>query len=318
MRLRNRPFPTWHEVLEVLSAPRIPAGRDHAEGAETAFGVKCTNDSERQETQCHVDSRTRLGQMRSRPQTANGRRGAGHIRPAARPAGWWRDDHVEQLRNYQSWVYAAVNAIAQEVARQRPFLYRNTGQADHEQTPLPHTHPLSRLLDHPNPWLTPWELWYLTVVYLELTGNCFWYVAPHRSATRGSARRASCGSSRRRGCASSPIATQLREGATRSRVPGVPAEVFAPGRDHSPQVPEPARPALRPVAAAGERPDGRRQHRAAEEPLPDVPRRPAAGRRAADRPDADRADGARGSKRSSRRSSAAGRTGTGRWCSNRA
>src|SRR5262249_26087671 len=23
-------------------------------------------------------------------------------------AGWWRDDHTEQLRNYQSWVYAAV------------------------------------------------------------------------------------------------------------------------------------------------------------------------------------------------------------------
>ena len=95
-----------------------------------------------------------------------------------RPGGWWRDDPAEQLRNYQSWVYAAVNAIAQEVARQRPFLYRNTGQADHEQTPLPHTHPLCRLLNDPNPWLTPWELWYLTVVYLELTGNCFWYVAP--------------------------------------------------------------------------------------------------------------------------------------------
>ena len=44
--------------------------------------------------------------------------------------------------------------------------------------PLPHTHPLCRLLDRPNPWLTPWELWYLTVVYLELTGNAFWYVAP--------------------------------------------------------------------------------------------------------------------------------------------
>ena len=27
-----------------------------------------------------------------------------------RPAGWWRNDQVEQLRNYQSWVYAAVNA----------------------------------------------------------------------------------------------------------------------------------------------------------------------------------------------------------------
>ena len=27
-------------------------------------------------------------------------------------AGWWRDDPTEQLRQYQSWVYAAVNAIA--------------------------------------------------------------------------------------------------------------------------------------------------------------------------------------------------------------
>src|ERR1700686_2821108 len=79
---------------------------------------------------------------------------------ATRPAGWCRDDHVEQLRNYQSWVYAAVNAIAQEVARRGPFIYLNTGQAEHEQSPLPHRHPLIRLLDHPNPWMTPWELWY--------------------------------------------------------------------------------------------------------------------------------------------------------------
>ncbi|MCZ2340417.1 MAG: phage portal protein [Bacteroidales bacterium] len=97
--------------------------------------------------------------------------------PFGSSAGWWRDDPSEQLRNYQSWVYAAVNAIAQEVARQRPYLFVNTGQADHEQVPLSHTHPLCRLLDRPNPWLTPWEMWYLTVVYLELTGNCFWYIA---------------------------------------------------------------------------------------------------------------------------------------------
>src|SRR5256885_994375 len=55
---------------------------------------------------------------------------AGLFATPIRPAGWWRDDQVEQLRNYQSWVYAAVNAIAQEVAQQRPFLYRNTGQAE--------------------------------------------------------------------------------------------------------------------------------------------------------------------------------------------
>ena len=124
--------------------------------------------------------------LRSRlKSTKTNRVGSGVMMPAVRPAGWWRDDTVEQLRNYQSWVYAAVNAIAQEVARQRPFLFVNTGQADHEQVPLPHTHPLIRLLDHPNPWMTPWELWYLTVLYLELTGNCYWYCAPRTSGLPG-------------------------------------------------------------------------------------------------------------------------------------
>jgi HK97 family phage portal protein len=129
---------------------------------------------------------------RERPATTGAARIAGL---AAAPAllsqpGWWREDHTEQLRHYQSWVYAAVNAIAQEVAMQRPFLSQNTGQADHEQVPLPHDHPLVRLLANPNPWLTPWELWYLSVVYLELTGNCYWYaprlhVGPTRLALPG-------------------------------------------------------------------------------------------------------------------------------------
>jgi len=122
-------------------------------------------------------------QMRSKPGpgVATSPRAPGLFASPYTPVpGWWRDDPNEQLRNYQSWVYAAVNAIAQEAARQKPYLYVNTGQADHEQTPLPHTHPLCRLLDNPNPWLTPWEMWYLTIVYLELTGNCFWYVASRR------------------------------------------------------------------------------------------------------------------------------------------
>lgn len=97
------------------------------------------------------------------------------VPPTLPAAGWWRHDPHEQVRQFSGWVYAAVTAIAQEVARQRPFGYRETGPAEHEMTPLPHRHPLMRLLARPNPWLTPWELWYLTTVYLELTGNCFWY-----------------------------------------------------------------------------------------------------------------------------------------------
>ena len=123
--------------------------------------------------------------LRPAPPKAPPRRVSAVFAPPYPAAGWWHDDPAEQLRNYRSWVYAAVNAIAQEAARQKPFLYTNTGQAEHEQTPLPHTHPLCRLLDHPNPWLTPWELWYLTVVYLELTGNCFWYVAPRQLGDTG-------------------------------------------------------------------------------------------------------------------------------------
>lgn len=92
-------------------------------------------------------------------------------------AGWWRDDPTAQIQQFQSWVYVAVNAIAQEAAGQRPHVYRSTGQAEHEQEPLPLDHPLCQLLERPNPWLTPWELWYLTVVHLELTGNAYWYVA---------------------------------------------------------------------------------------------------------------------------------------------
>lgn len=160
--------------------------------------------------------------FKAAPARGNGRVGAGIFAPAVRPAGWWREDHVEQLRNYQSWVYAAVNAIAQEVARQRPFLFVNTGQADHEQTPLPHTHPLARLLDHPNPWMTPWELWYLTVLYLELTGNCYWYAAPRVNGQPGELWIIPTPWVR-----VIPDPVQFVKG-YEVAVPGVPTEVFAP------------------------------------------------------------------------------------------
>lgn len=91
-------------------------------------------------------------------------------------SGWWQENPTEQIRNFRSWVYVAVHAIAQEAARYQPRVFRSTGPGDDEQLPLPQHHPLCRLLQHPNPWLTPWELWYLTIVHLELTGNAYWYV----------------------------------------------------------------------------------------------------------------------------------------------
>jgi HK97 family phage portal protein len=99
-------------------------------------------------------------------------------------SGWWQENPSEQIRHFRSWVYVAVHAIAQEAARYQPRAFRSTGPGDDEQLPLPQQHPLCRLLQQPNPWLTPWELWYLTVVHLELTGNAYWYVlqAPEAGA----------------------------------------------------------------------------------------------------------------------------------------
>ena len=94
------------------------------------------------------------------------------------PLSWWRDSPAEQVRQFQSWVYAAVTSVAQEVAKQRPILSDAAGEFGHDRTPLSASHPLAKLLARPNPWTTPWELWYSTAVYLELTGNCFWYAAP--------------------------------------------------------------------------------------------------------------------------------------------
>ena len=53
--------------------------------------------------------------------------------PLAPGVGWWHDDANEQIRNFRSWVYAAVTCIAQEVAKQKPYGYRETGPAEHEQ-----------------------------------------------------------------------------------------------------------------------------------------------------------------------------------------
>lgn len=71
--------------------------------------------------------------------------------PTGPAAGWWGGDAQEQVRHFQSWVYTAVSAIAQEVAKHRPYGYRDTGPAEHDQAMLPHSHPLMRLLAAPEP-----------------------------------------------------------------------------------------------------------------------------------------------------------------------
>lgn len=70
------------------------------------------------------------------------------------------------------WVYIAVNRIAEAAALVPLRVMRVQG----EQTADVERHPLERLLDHPNPSTSRFELIEATVGTLELTGNAYWYI----------------------------------------------------------------------------------------------------------------------------------------------
>ncbi|MFH0911724.1 MAG: phage portal protein [Planctomycetota bacterium] len=90
--------------------------------------------------------------------------------PAGSYPAPWADDPHEQVRHYRHWVYAAVRAIASRVASTPiRFLRNDTGEA------LPGAHPLVRLMREVNPFETSVSLWMKTVMFLELTGNAYWY-----------------------------------------------------------------------------------------------------------------------------------------------
>jgi HK97 family phage portal protein len=119
--------------------------------------------------------------------------------------GAWTQDRAEQVRHFHGWNYVAIRAIAEEFAgkpptiavRRRPEEARArqekgfslldgrrrkkalTVVPSHEELELlDRDHRLVQLLEHPNDCDTSWEFWYRTLMYLELTGNAFWWLVP--------------------------------------------------------------------------------------------------------------------------------------------
>jgi len=87
-----------------------------------------------------------------------------------------RTDYTEYLGAYHSWVYACATIIARNVAKVPLRLYVRKEGGVEEVT----DHPLLDLLRKVNPVQTRYELWELTVIWLELTGNAYWYLARNR------------------------------------------------------------------------------------------------------------------------------------------
>jgi HK97 family phage portal protein len=87
-----------------------------------------------------------------------------------KPTGAKSVDAAKAMGSFTGWAFAAVNAIASEVANIQWRLYQINGDDHQEQE----DHALLRLLDGPNQHMTGIELKYVTVSHLELTGNCYW------------------------------------------------------------------------------------------------------------------------------------------------
>lgn len=114
--------------------------------------------------------------------------------------GAWTADRIEQIRHYKGWVYIAIRAIANEVAcspprvaairsknevKQKglyvlPDFHRKkalTSVQQHEDLqPMDSDYPLCELLANPNEPDVSFDFWYETIMFLELTGNCYWWV----------------------------------------------------------------------------------------------------------------------------------------------
>lgn len=77
------------------------------------------------------------------------------------------------LKYYTSWVYACINARANDVGRAVFRLYFQRGRNSVREI---EDHPVLDLLAHPNDHWTRFEIWRVTVSHLDLTGNAYWYM----------------------------------------------------------------------------------------------------------------------------------------------
>jgi HK97 family phage portal protein len=80
-------------------------------------------------------------------------------------------DDVAYYKEYKNWVFACINARAEEVASIELELYNKKTSTYIE------AHELIDLLNDVNPNMTKYELFFGTQALLDLTGNAYWYLA---------------------------------------------------------------------------------------------------------------------------------------------
>lgn len=83
----------------------------------------------------------------------------------------------EDAYQVHSWVFACVRAVSANIAQVELGLYRRQAKGRGPRGDRIFDHPLARLIENPNPYISGYTLKFLTVAYQELTGDAFWYLA---------------------------------------------------------------------------------------------------------------------------------------------
>lgn len=76
---------------------------------------------------------------------------------------------------YQGLAFRCIDTIATSMAKYKPYFY--TTDSSGKKTTIAQ-HPLLDVIEHPNPNLTKFQLLEGSAVFMELYGECFWYMVP--------------------------------------------------------------------------------------------------------------------------------------------
>lgn len=87
-------------------------------------------------------------------------------------------DYDTMIENFKSWVYACAQRNAYSIAKCDLKIYRKERVEGKISLTEIDEHPFMDLLNTVNPFYNKFELWTLTGIFLELTGNNYWWIVP--------------------------------------------------------------------------------------------------------------------------------------------
>ncbi len=86
------------------------------------------------------------------------------------------ENYQGAVENYISWAYACISRNAFSVAKGNLRLYKTLRSSIGKEYQEITDHPFLDLMDTVNPYFNKFELWCLTVTFLDLTGNAYWWL----------------------------------------------------------------------------------------------------------------------------------------------